>query len=87
MSDHPLTRVMRDFARAKCQRPDGAYTAEEAAAQWAKQGPCSVDKAKGLLGEMARSGIMSEIRGSRLTSQGQIVPCTYYRPVKPKAKS
>lgn len=80
MSQHPLARAMRDFARAKCQRPENAYTAEEAAAQWAKRGPCSVDKARGMLKEMVRAGIMVEINGSRQTAQGQIVPCAYFRP-------
>jgi len=85
MSDHPLNRALREHARQKCQRPEGSYTAEEASAQWGKTSPCSVEKAKSLLGEMVRSGIMVEVRGSRLTLAGQIVPCTYYRPAKAKS--
>jgi hypothetical protein len=80
MSTHPLTKVMRDFAKAKCRRPEGSYTVDECAARWSKQGPCSVDKAKSMISEMVKSGAMTEIRGSRQTSQGQIVPCMYYIP-------
>lgn len=74
MSTHPLVRALKKYQKTKAKVPKGCWTFEDCR----KKFNLSEDGTRKTLKEMVDGRILRAIPGTKITSAGQAVPCTFY---------